>query len=373
MSSAVKAKKCELARQPTERSRGVDSSNLFASRPEILQRLALDDDLLKQARKVFPVQWPKAYLNLVGGQPEGDPIAKMGRPGQAELQPDAGDLVDPIGDRFMRPLPQIVRKHKDRVIVLVTKRCHFYCRFCFRREEPPSSYAEMDEADWFRVLRYLQDETELREVILSGGDPLTLDNDTLFWIKQRLQTIAHLKCWRIHTRAPVHFTHRVDEALVAGLSGGLPLRVVTHFNHAREVTGESRRQAKLLSRYGIPFLNQAVLLRGVNDAVDAQLQLWRGLIAAGIEPYYLHHPDRVPGNADFRVTLSEGKRLYREMALRMRDRCPRYVLDLPDGRGKVPVMALREIENGRFRYHHPNGEVSHYIDWAGSERAKPPE
>ena len=344
----------------------------YASRAEILQRLDLDDALLKRARKVFPVQWPRAYLNLIGDDPQRDPIARMGRPLAGEFRHDAGDLADPIADRYMRPIPQVVRKHEDRIIVLVTKRCHFYCRFCFRREEPPSSYAEMNEADWQMVLAFLRRETGIREVILSGGDPLTLANGALFWIKAQLEKIPHLQCWRIHTRSPVHFAQRVDGALVEGLAGGLPLRMVTHFNHARELTAATRRQSNLLARFGIPFLNQAVLLRGVNDSLTAQLGLWRGLSGLGIEPYYLHHPDRVPGNADFRVTLAEGKRIYRDMALRLRNRCPRYVLDLPDGRGKVPVMSLRELGQGRYRYDHPGGGVSHYTDWAKTEMAKPP-
>lgn len=334
----------------------------FATRPEILERLAIDGELLTRARRKFPVQWPKHYLNLVGPSPQRDPIAKMGRPEEAEFLQNPGDLADAIGDKMMRPMPFIVRKHRNRLIVLVTKRCHFYCRFCFRREDPPTKETELNEADWDQIEQYLKKEPELEEVILSGGDPLTLSDGQLFAIKQRLLQVPHLKRWRIHTRAPVHFPQRITAALVEGLALGLPLRWVTHFNHVRELSSHSRRQAHLLSRFGIPFLNQAVLLRGVNSQLSDQVKLWRGLHQMGICSYYLHHPDRVAGNAHFRISLREGLALYGRLRAVLGENAPKYVIDLPDGTGKIPVEKLQYMGGNRYGYRHPNGIESFYTD-----------
>jgi len=334
----------------------------FARRQDILERLALKDTVFLQAHKRFPVQWPDAYLQLVGQPAEKDPVAKMGRPDQREFESDPNDLADAIGDHLKRPMPFLVRKHADRIIVLTTKRCHFYCRFCFRREVPPTSQTELSPGDWDAVFDYLRGEKDLREIILSGGDPLTLTNTKLFQIKKRIEALPHIDRWRIHTRAPVHFPQRVTLQLVKGLARGLPLRVVTHFNHCREVTPSVRAAINLFRRFQIPILNQSVLLAGVNDSALSQVQLWRAMVTLGIQPYYLHHPDRVPGNAHFRVSIRQGLELYRHIRDALGQRSPNYVLDLPDGRGKVPVEQLVAVHDNLYHFHHSNNQISQYPD-----------
>ncbi len=338
---------------------------VYAARPEMTRRLGVEPALMEAARTRFPVQWPHAYLDLVRDPPDRDPIAKMGRPTDRELEPDRGDIADPIADQLLRPVPYVVRKHRDRIIVLAAKKCHFYCRFCFRREEAVSKTGEPDEADWERVFEYLGAHPEIEEPILSGGDPLTLSNQRLFWIRDRLAAIASVRRWRVHTRAPVHFPQRVDQALIEGLAAGKPIRVVTHYNHVREVTAEGARIADLMARHGVGYLNQAVLLAGVNDSAADQAALWRALIDLGLEPRYLHHPDRAPGNAAFRLSIERGLAIYRSFLARHRGPAPTYVVDLPDGRGKVPVPSLERLKPGLYAFRHADGQLSRYQDIPG--------
>jgi len=347
-----------VRRRPQRRGR-------YVGRDELAARLALSSDTLEAARARFPVQWPRAYLDLVGEDPANDPIARMGRPSAAELEPHGGDIADPIADQLLRPVPFVVRKHRDRVIILAAKKCHFYCRFCFRREEPVAKAAEPDRADWARIFDFLRAHPEIEEPILSGGDPLTLDNDTLFWVRDRLRAIPSVRRWRIHSRAPVHFPIRVNETLLAGLAAGLETRLVTHYNHVREIGREAGRIAALAARCGVGYENQAVLLAGVNDSAAAQAALWRGLLDLGLAPRYLHHPDRAPGNAAFRLTIARGLAIYREFLANHEGPAPIYALDLPDGSGKVPVTALEPLGGGLYRYIHQDGRVSRYQDIAG--------
>ncbi|MDJ0841591.1 MAG: KamA family radical SAM protein, partial [Acidobacteriota bacterium] len=315
----------------------------FATRREILERLALEPALYDALRRRFPISWPSDYLNLVGADPADDPIARLGRPEPDELSADPGDIADPISDQVLRPVPFLVRKHRDRVIILAAKRCHFYCRFCFRREEPVSAESEPGPADWNRITDYLAAHPEIQEPILSGGDPLTLSDAALFEICDRLAAVPSVKRLRIHTRAPVHYPRRITTNLIKGLARHLPLSIITHFNHPREITEQSARIAELILEHGIGFKNQAVLLRGVNDDPKVQAELWRDLSQLGIGAHYLHHPDRVSGNARFRLTVARGLQIYAAMKQQIPENLPAYVLDLPDGRGKVPVTALQRL------------------------------
>jgi len=328
-----------------------------------MARLALDPETVQAVQATFPMSWPQYYLDLVGSNPLEDPIARMGRPDLAELRPDSGDILDPIADRALRPVPFVVRKHKDRVILLTTKKCHFYCRFCFRREEPHAKSGEPDISDWQNIFAFLAANPEIEEPILSGGDPLTLSDARLFWIRDKLADIPSVRRWRIHSRAPVHFPRRVTPALFNGLSHPrLPLMVVAHFNHPQEITSESARIATLATDNQIELQNQAVLLAGINDDAQTQVSLWQELSQLGVRPRYLHHPDRVAGNAHFRVSIPRGRAIYRDLCRDLNDGPPDYVLDLPNGRGKIPIMEMSAQGQGKYNYQHLDGSVSTYQD-----------
>jgi lysine 2,3-aminomutase len=273
----------------------------------------------------------------------------MALPEPAELESCPGDLEDPVGETGASPVPFVVRKHRDRAVFLATARCHVYCRFCFRRGLPDRGHRDPTEEEAARALDYCAGEPELREVILSGGDPLTLPDERLRWILRRLAGSPHLVSLRVHTRAPVHDPTRVTPELADVLSSSLPLRVVLHVNHPRELTPETRRAVTVLLEAGIPLLNQTVLLAGVNDDAAVLETLCRALLRERIEPYYLHHPDRAVGSGSFRVSLERGLACFRELEARLAGgpALPSYVIDLPDGSGKVPVESLTGVTAAR--------------------------
>jgi lysine 2,3-aminomutase len=311
---------------------------------EAARRLGLDEvePERREAARRFPVRFTEYYLELAeAGEPD-NPMRRIALPDPEEIAPDPASLVDPVGERTKNPVPYVVRKHSDRAILLVSSRCHVYCRFCFRRTFPDGGHTDPDPAALDAAIDYLSGEADLREVILSGGDPLTLPNDELRSIVGRLSALPQLVQLRVHTRAPVHDPARVTPELADALVGGLPLSMVLHFDHPREITDETRRVAGLLLGSGIPLLNQSVLLRGVNDDPATLEELCRGLWRERIKPYYLHHPDRVPGAGAFWLSTERGLAIYRELCCRLGGgpALPAYVIDPPDGSGKVPVETL---------------------------------
>jgi len=309
-------------------------------------RLGLESEAWRAAMRAFPMRWPAAYLDLATSA-QGAAVRRMGTPDPDELAPNPGDLVDPVGEGVRMEQPFVVRKHRDRALLLVTGRCHFYCRFCFRRagDHREPSAAELDAA-----LDLLVADRALSEVILSGGDPLVLSDERLRRIVVQLLRSETITTVRVHSRAPVHYPARVTAGLVQALTAGPPVRLVTHFNHATELTPASMAACARLRAAGIPILNQAVLLRGVNDDPATMTSLWRDLRRVGVAPYYLHHPDRAPGNASFRVSIERGLELFATVRSALApDERPTYVIDLPDGSGKVEVETLERLGPRRWR------------------------
>ncbi len=319
------------------------------------------DDGTRRAARRFPLRFPPRYVQLARAGDADDPILGIGWPHPEELGPDPDAIADPVGEEGRLEDPLVIRKHPDRVILLVTSRCHFYCRFCFRaghRREP--SVPEIERAiDTIATL------DGVREVILSGGDPLVLADETLAAILARLARVPRLSTVRIHTRAPVHDPDRVTNELGKTLSGASPVPpwVVMHASHPRELSPYVDAAIETLRDAGLPLLDQTVLLRGVNADENTLAELFRGLYERGIKPLYLHHPDRVAGTARFRVTVEEGLAIHRALRTVLPGPAlPDYVLDLPDGSGKVPVEWLRLVEPGVYRVTHPDGRVSSYRD-----------
>lgn len=281
----------------------------------------------------FPVGIPRAYVG--DATDPDDPRLRTALPDARELEPAAGDLADPVGDALRSPVPWVVHKHPDRVLLLLTKRCHLYCRYCFRRNHDPGEGEDPTPAEWDAMLGYAA-RSGAREAILSGGDPLAIGDAKLFAAMDALRPA--IPTIRVHTRAPVSFPQRVTDALVAGLRARAPVWVLVHANHPRELTPDVAAALGRLVDGGIPVLNQAVLLAGVNDDVDVLEALSARLLELRVFPYYLHHTDAAEGNAAFRVDPERGLALHR--ALRARTSglgLPAYVVDLPDGTGKIPV------------------------------------
>ena len=303
-------------------------------RREVLSRFpSVSAELWKEAAARFPVQVTRSWFQRM--RTAEDPLALQVLPGEQELRDDPGDAPDPVGELGRRPLPWVVQKHPDRALLLLTRRCHLYCRYCFRRDqqgpEDPSP-AELD-----RALQFLKG-SGVREVILSGGDPLAVRDSTLFAVIDALR--PEVPVLRLHTRAPITAPERVTPALVQGLAMRRPVWVLVHCNHPDELSSDVRRALVRLLDAGLPVLNQAVLLAGVNDEVEVLARLCEELVALGVFPYYLHHPDQVPGNAAFRLRPERGLELVAALAARVSGiALPRYVIDPPDGLGKLDVAA----------------------------------
>lgn len=310
-------------------------------RPEALRRFPqLESEIWQAADELFPVRVTRSWVDRVADP--ADALGIQAFPSDAELVPDAGDRPDPVGEAMRSPLPWVVHKHADRVLLLVTKRCHLYCRYCFRRE--PRGAEDPTPAELARAIAYVR-ESGAREVILSGGDPLALSDGRLFDLIDALRPAVPVV--RVHTRAPITSPGRVTENLVAGLRARAPVWVLVHCNHPQELSLEVRGALSRLVDAGIPVLNQAVLLRGVNDDVDTLGHLCEDLIAIRVFPYYLHHPDHAPGNAHFRVSIDEGLRIYRALSRRVSGiALPTYVIDPPDGSGKITVEEWARRQQG---------------------------
>jgi len=287
----------------------------------------------------------------------GDPIARQFIPSEAELKTTPEERADPIGDAAHSPVPGIVHRHKDRVLFKLVHACPVYCRFCFRREMVgPNGETALPPQGFEAALAYIAAHSEIWEVILTGGDPFILSARRAEEVSRRLAAIPHVKVIRWHTRVPVVDPAHIDDDFVAALLvPGATTIVALHANHPAEMTLEARAACARLIDAGIPMLSQSVLLRGVNDDVETLAALMRAFVENRIKPYYLHHADLAPGTSYFRVPIEEGQRLMRELRARVSGLCvPQYVIDIPGGHAKVPLLSddVEKTERGyRLRDH----------------------
>ncbi|MER9690013.1 KamA family radical SAM protein [Mesorhizobium sp. M0139] len=312
------------------------------------------------------VRAPKTYLDLIDWNDPADPIRAQIIPSPDELTETEGELDDPIADHAFSPVPRLTHRHADRVLLFATYQCAVYCRFCFRKESLTSIGRGYTREALEEAFAYIEGHTEIREVILTGGDPLSLPDKALAEIRARIEAIAHVRLLRIHTRVPVVLPARITPGLVGALQGRLMVTIVTHFNHAREITPATELACRVMRQAGFVLLNQSVLLKGVNDTVEVLEELCRELMyRLGVKPYYLHHGDLARGMAHRRTTIAQGQALAGALRARLSGICnPVYVLDLPEGGGKVPLgpchVEGREEQDWRIRGQ--DGEVRVYRD-----------
>ena len=264
-------------------------------------------------------------------------IARQFVPTLNELLIRAEELADPIGDRIHEPTPGLTHRYPDRVILHATQACEVYCRFCFRRETVGTE-GHLPEAALQGAVNYIAATPAIWEVILTGGDPLTLSPRRLKSLIDRLAAIPHVEVIRFHTRVPVVAPDRVTDALLQALHTRPAVYVVIHTNHPAELTPNACAALAKLTHAGIPLLSQSVLLKGVNDDATTLETLFRALIRNRVKPYYLHHADLAKGTSHFRTTIAEGQALMATLRGRLSGIClPTYVLDIPGGHGKVPI------------------------------------
>lgn len=298
--------------------------------------VAADRPALDAVAARYATAIPAAFRALIGS-PD-DPIGLQVIPHPSELHTMTHELADPIGDDAFSPVPGIVHRYADRVLLKPLLICPLYCRFCFRREHVGPDGGVLDDASLARAFDWLRAHPAIGEVILTGGDPLMLSPRRLGHIVAELDAMPHLHTIRIHTRVPVADPARITEALLDTLHTDKAMWLVMHANHASELTAEARTALRRIQSRAIPVLGQSVLLRGVNDSSDALEALFRAMIGARVKPYYLHQLDPAPGTARFHVPIEEGRRLMASLRGRVTGLAwPTYVLDIPGGHGKVPI------------------------------------
>jgi EF-P beta-lysylation protein EpmB len=282
----------------------------------------------------FPLNLPiRLARKIEKGNPE-DPILRQFVPSIEEARQSPLYIADPVGDQKSRCAPKSLRKYEQRILIVSTQACAMHCRYCFRQKFP---YAR--QRGFAEEIGQIRSDSTLREVILSGGDPLSLSDRVLEELIQDLSAIPHLKRLRFHTRFPIGIPERINPSFLKILSD-CPLQTwfVIHCNHPRELDSDIFRALKSIQRLGIPVLNQAVLLRGVNDTIEVLQELCEKLADNGIQPYYLHQLDRVQGAAHFEVEQEVGRRLIDELRGRVSGYAvPAYVQEIAGKHSKTPI------------------------------------
>jgi lysine 2,3-aminomutase len=312
----------------------------------------------------FSLRFPCFYADLIDWQNPDDPLRKLVIPSSEELDVKEYELSDPIGDHTHEPVPGLIHRYPDRCLLLLTTHCIVHCRFCFRRDV----IGKPLPIDVVGIEKYLQAHTEIHEVIFTGGDPVTLPAAFLRHFIEKLSPLSHINTWRFHTRTMVVDPLYVQDdwlSEVASLKDKQKI-IVLHVDHPREVTSELKALVEKLRRLQITVLSQSVLLKGVNDSVETLTNLFTALSAIGVKPYYLHHLDKARGTDHFRLSIEEGKKLYTQLRGKISGHSlPEYVLDLPGGDGKVPVMWLKEIGKATYEIENFEGKIVRYSDPKG--------
>jgi lysine 2,3-aminomutase len=321
---------------------------------------------LESLEAKYKLAIPPYYFSLINLNDPRDPIGLQSLPSTLEMSSSAGvELEDPLEEDKDAPVPGLTHRYPDRALLVTTHVCSMYCRFCTRKR------VTMDRDGWDapshndeRMVEYVRQHSEIRDVIVSGGDPLSLPVGRLRWFVTQLAAIEHLDVIRLGTRVPVTLPQRLfDKDLIDLLAGAQKIWIQTHFNHPREITPESARAVRNLVNAGMPVSNHAVLLKGVNDSVSTMRSLVRGLLRIKVRPYYLFHCDPVTGAGHFRTSVWKGLEIIEGLRGHVSGLAvPTYVVDGMHGAGKIPLMpnylvsasenavVLRNYEGLLFRY-----------------------
>ncbi len=333
----------------------------------------LDQPGIEAAIALYGMRATPYYLSLAREAREDDPIWALAVPSPRETRLLPEEREDPIGDEeaHTRPLAALTHRYPDRVLLYPTPVCSVHCRHCFRKRLVGNPDFAVSAAELDAALAYIAARPGIHEVILTGGDPLTLADGRLLTLLARLAAIPHLRSLRIHTRMPVVNPFRITDELAAGLAAiRPPVLVVAHFNHPAEVTPQAVAAAGRLVDRGVGVLNQSVLLAGINADADVHRELLWALVGARIRPYALHHADLVPGTSHLRTTVEQGRALLRALRGTLPGHAlPHYLLDVPGGHGKVPLDYpwVSPGTSGSLRIEAPDGTRHHY---GGPRRAR---
>ena len=307
-------------------------------------------------RAGLPISITPYYLSLCDPHDLACPIRRQVVPSALEAREVQGDLRDPLGEEAHEVAPELISRYPDRALLLATDRCAIYCRFCTRSRIVGSGGGPRSELRLMPAFEYLRAHPEIKDVIVSGGDPLAMSTSRIVRILQALRYIPSVETIRIATRMPVALPQRITNELVQALRPFHPIWIMTHFNHPKELTSLAREGLRRLVDAGFPVMNHTVLLRGVNDDSQTLATLFRGLVRERAKPYYLLQADPVRGTSHLRTPLDTGLSIMSELQGRLSGiALPKFIVDTPGGLGKVPVSPNYIVSRGagvtRFRTH----------------------
>jgi lysine 2,3-aminomutase len=352
--------------------------NAVTTADQLARALRLTDREMEGARRAeragLPIGITPYYLSLCDPHDPACPIRRQCVPDAREAEEVPGDLADPLGEEAHEVAPHLVQRYPDRALLLATDRCAVYCRFCTRSRvvggtattHATSGGGGAPSIDALApALAYLRAHPEVRDVIVSGGDPFAMATARLEVLVAAVRAVPSVETIRLATRVPVTLPMRIDAELLRALRPHHPLWVMTHFNHPKELTSESRAACALLADAGFPVMNQTVLLAGVNDEEATLEALFRGLVRARVRPYYLLQADPVRGSAHLRTPLARGVALMDRLQGRLSGiALPKFVCDTPGGKGKVPLLPDYVVGRGSgwTRLRTFRGDEVDYVD-----------
>lgn len=317
-------------------------ANRLRSLDRLAEVLSLSPNQVSKYRKLtalYPFAITPYYFSLINWDDPEDPIRKQCLPDLKEIDPGLSGSDDPLEEEKDMPVPNLVHRYPDRVLAIVTNTCSMYCRHCTRKRIWKSGEYACSRLDLQKMVEYIKNTKNVREVIISGGDPLIMNPDLLNGFLSELRKIQHVDVIRIGTRVPVVLPMRITDELVAVLKRHRPLWVNTQFNHKQEITLEAQEACNKLQLAGIPVSNQTVLLKGINDSVEAMLDLNHALQRIMVRPYYLFQCDPVAGVDHFRTNVLKGLEIIEAMRGHTGGMCiPTFVVDAPGGGGKIPLQ-----------------------------------
>ncbi len=319
----------------------------------------------------LPLAVTPYYASLISPDNPGQPIRRTMVPTVSELLVSQGEEHDPLGEDGHSPVPGLVHRYPDRVLFLATDYCSSYCRYCTRSRMVGKRKGH-SLARWQKAIAYIAANPAIRDVLLSGGDPLTMAEEQIEWLLSRLRRIPHVEMIRIGTKAPIVLPQRITPELTAMLRKYHPLWMSIHCTHPDELTPEAARACTMLADAGIPLGSQTVLLAGINDSVETMRKLMHGLVKIRVKPYYLYQCDPIMGSAHFRTPVSKGLEIYQGLRGHTTGYAvPNYVIDAPGGGGKIPLipetvvgrdgndLLIRNYEGNVYRYPDVIGAASH--------------
>ena len=336
-------------------------SSSITTAEELAQYLPVKKKDVREVTQRYPMRINPYYLSLI--KDVDDPVWKQAVPDLVEIKLNSG-MEDPLAEEAQSPVPNLIHRYPDRVLFMVSDQCAMYCRHCMRKRRVGNQFKVNDDTIKDGI-DYIRSNKSVRDVLVSGGDPLLLENDKLDKILLRLRSIAHVEIIRIHSRVPCTLPQRITRELVGILKKYLPLYINIQFNLYNEITSEAAKACSILADAGIPLGCQTVLLKGVNNSAIAMKKLMQDLLKIRVKPYYIHHADFVKGTCHFRTSIKDGLQIMDELyGYTSGLAVPHYMIDLPGGGGKVPLLPENIIKrgNGYLMVKNYQGEVYKYPD-----------